>query len=135
MPANEDVVDLLTGLATTRAIRRYRDEPIPDDDLSTILWHATRAPSGSNRQPFRFVVLRDGPKAEQAKSLLGGSFRSMWARKREADGYDEGSGASADTPKARMAATMPCRPVVRRANLMAPSMASAPLLARKAWLR
>ena len=104
MPANEDVVDLLTGLATTRAIRRYRDEPIPDDDLSTILWHATRAPSGSNRQPFRFVVLRDGPKAEQAKSLLGGSFRSMWARKREADGYDEGSGASADTPKARMAA-------------------------------
>ena len=106
MPANEDVVDLLTGLATTRAIRRYRDEPIPDDDLSTILWHATRAPSGSNRQPFRFVVLRDGPKAEQAKSLLGGSFRSMWARKREADGYDEGSGASADTPKARMAATM-----------------------------
>lgn len=106
MPANEDVVDLLTGLATTRAIRRYRDEPIPDDDLSTILWHATRAPSGSNRQPFRFVVLRDGPKAEQAKSLLGASFRSMWARKREADGYDEGSGASADTPKARMAATM-----------------------------
>ena len=93
-------------MATTRAIRRYRDEPIPDDDLSTILWHATRAPSGSNRQPFRFVVLRDGPKAEQAKSLLGASFRSMWARKREADGYDEGSGASADTPKARMAATM-----------------------------
>ena len=106
MSADHDTVDLLTGLATTRAIRRYRDEPIPDDDLSTILWHATRAPSGSNRQPFRFVVLRDGPKALEAKTLLGESFRSMWARKRAADGYDEGSGASADTPKARMAATM-----------------------------
>ena len=56
----DDVPDLLTGLATTRAIRRYRDEPIPEDDLAGILWHATRAPSGSNRQPFRFVVLRDG---------------------------------------------------------------------------
>lgn len=106
MRADHDAVDLLTGLATTRAIRRYRDEPIPDGDLSTILWHASRAPSGSNRQPFRFVVLRDGPKAVEAKALLGESFRSMWARKRADDGYDEGSGAAADTPKARMAATM-----------------------------
>lgn len=105
MPDDEPV-DLLTGLATTRAIRRYRDEPIPDDDLSTILWHATRAPSGSNRQPFRFVVLRDGPNAERAKAALGESFRAMWARKRDADGYDRGSGTEADTPKARMAATM-----------------------------
>lgn len=99
-------VDLLTGMASTRAIRRYRDEPIPEDDLSTILWHATRAPSGSNRQPFRFVVLRDGPAATEAKALLGDSFRSMWAEKRRRDGYDAGSGADADTPKARMAATM-----------------------------
>lgn len=99
-------IDLLTGMATTRAIRRYRDEPIPDHDLSTILWHATRAPSGSNRQPFRFVVLRDGPCAREAKVLLGESFRSMWAAKRDRDGYDAGSGTDDRTPKARMAATM-----------------------------
>jgi len=36
-------VDVLEALATTRAIRRYRPEPIPDEDLATILWHATRA--------------------------------------------------------------------------------------------
>ena len=98
--------DLLDGLATTRAIRRYRDEPIPEDDLATILWHATRAPSGSNRQPFRFLVLRDGPRAQEARQLLGTSFRELWAAKRRKDGYDEGSGSEADTPKARMAATM-----------------------------
>ncbi len=103
---DSDVPDLLTALATTRAIRRYRDEPVPAEDLATILWHATRAPSGSNRQPFRFLVLRDGPKAVAAKALLGESFRSLWAAKRARDGYDEGSGASQDTPKARMAATM-----------------------------
>ena len=99
-------IDLLTGLATTRAIRRYRDEAVPDDDLSTILWHATRAPSGSNRQPFRFVVLRDGPRAQQAKRLLGESFRALWAEKRRRDGYDAGSGTDDDSPKARMARTM-----------------------------
>jgi nitroreductase len=80
-------VDLLEGLATTRAIRRYTDDPVPADDLATILWHAGRAPSGSNRQPFRFVVLRDGPNAVAAKALLGTAFRAGWNAKREADGY------------------------------------------------
>jgi len=97
---------LLEGLATTRAIRRFTDEPIPEDDLATILWHATRAPSGSNRQPFRFLVLRDGPGATAAKAALGTSFRAMWARKAAHDGYEEGSGADADSPKARMGRTM-----------------------------
>lgn len=98
--------DLLTGLATTRTIRRYRDEPIPDDDLSSIMWHATRAPSGSNRQPFRFLVLRDGSRAAQAKALLGEGFRRSWASKRQSDGYTTGSGQQPDSPKARAAATM-----------------------------
>ncbi|HEX4902823.1 MAG TPA: nitroreductase family protein [Acidimicrobiales bacterium] len=102
----DEVPDLLTGMATTRAIRRYRDEPIPEQDLATILWHATRAPSGSNRQSFRFLVLRDGPAATEARRLLGESFRALWAQKRQRDGYDEGTGAAAGSPKARMADTM-----------------------------
>jgi nitroreductase len=99
-------MDLLEAMATTRAIRRYRPEPIPDDDLGRILWHATRAPSGSNRQPFRFVVLRDGPGAVRAKAVLGEGFRAAWGTKQAADGYGTGSGADPDSPKARMAATM-----------------------------
>ena len=82
---------LLEGLATTRAIRRYTDDPVPDEDLAAILWHAARAPSGSNRQPFRFLVLRDGPGAVAAKSLLGTAFRTGWNAKREADGYRPGA--------------------------------------------
>jgi nitroreductase len=100
------MISLLEGLATTRAIRRYTDDPIPDADLASILWHATRAPSGSNRQPFRFVVLRDGSTAREAKALLGRSFREMWATKRAADGYEAGSGLDGSSPKARMARTM-----------------------------
>lgn len=99
-------VDLLTGLATTRAIRRYTDEPIPDDDLAAIVWHASRAPSGSNRQPFRFLVLRDGPRAVAAKALLGSSFRRGWAAKLRNDGYDASVEADPTSPKARTAAAM-----------------------------
>jgi nitroreductase len=101
-----DTVGLLEGLATTRTIRRYRDEPVPDDVLRDILFAATRAPSGSNRQPFRFLVLTDGPVAKKAKALIGTAARQAWAAKRAADGYDAGSGADADSPKARMARTM-----------------------------
>ena len=103
---NSDELGLLEGLATTRTIRRYTSDPIPDDDLAEMLWYATRAPSGSNRQPVRFVVLRDGPNSLEARRLLGESFRAGWAAKREADGYDRGSGLADDSPKARMVATM-----------------------------
>ena len=101
-----DTVGLLEGLTTTRAIRRYRDEPVPDDVLRAILFAATRAPSGSNRQPFRFVVLTDGEKAREAKRLLAGAARRVWSGKRERDRYDAGSGADEESPKARMARTM-----------------------------
>jgi nitroreductase len=97
---------VLEAIATTRAIRRYAAEPIPDDALSKILFAATRAPSGSNRQAFRFLVLTDDERSCTAKALLGGVARAMWAEKRHADGYDERSGSRAESPKARMAATM-----------------------------
>jgi nitroreductase len=99
-------VEFFEVVTTTRAIRRYRSDPIPEADLATMFFAATRAPSGSNRQPSRFVVLRDGPTAREARSILGRGFRAMWSAKRRGDGYDEGSGVDPASPKARMAATM-----------------------------
>ena len=105
-PLTSDTVGLLEGLTSTRTIRRYRDEPIPESALRDILFAATRAPSGSNRQPFRFLVLTDGPKAREAKRLIGESATRLWGQKREHDGYDQGSGEDQNSPKARMARTM-----------------------------
>ena len=101
-----DVVGLLEGIATTRAIRRYRDEPVPPEALRAMLFAATRAPSGSNRQPYRFIVLTDGPNARAAKTLIAKGARAAWGGKRTTDGYDSGSGAIENSPKARMAAAM-----------------------------
>ena len=101
-----DTVGLLEGIATTRTVRRYRDEPVPPEVLQAIMFAATRAPSGSNRQPFRMLVLTDGPKAREAKRLIGESARAVWGGKRQADAYDTGSGATENSPKARTARTM-----------------------------
>ena len=99
-------IDLLGGLATTRAIRRYKDEPIPERDLRDILFAATRGPSGSNRQTFRFIVLTDSKIATQVKKLVGEAAQKLWAEKRKNDAYDQGSGAQSNSPKARLARTM-----------------------------
>jgi nitroreductase len=99
-------VDLLEGIATTRAIRRYHPDPIPEGDLAQMLFAASRAPTGSNRQNFRFLVLGRGPNAARAKTLLGESFRAGWSAKQVTDGYRQGSGERDDSPKARMARAM-----------------------------
>jgi nitroreductase len=99
-------VDFFDVVTTTRAIRRYRPDPIPEDDLARIFFAASRAPSGSNSQPFHFLVLRDGPRASEARQLLGQAFRSAWAAKRADDGYDSGSGVDPTSRKSRMAASM-----------------------------
>jgi nitroreductase len=101
-----DTVGLLEGICTTRAIRRYHPDPVPDHVLRDLLFAATRAPSGSNRQPFRFLVLTDGINARAAKELIAGAARSVWGTKRATDRYDEGSGIDDTSPKARMARTM-----------------------------
>ena len=91
-------IPMLDGMATTRAIRRYTDEPVTDDQLATVLWHASRGPSGSNRQGFRFLVLRDDERSTAAKALIGEGARAAWGEKRRTDGYDRGSGSDVDSP-------------------------------------
>lgn len=98
-------VSLLEGLATTRAIRRYTSDPLPDHDLAEILWHAARAPSGTNRQPFRFITLRrEDPEATEARELLGTAFRRAWVGKR-AD-LDRDGPPEEGSRRARMQASM-----------------------------
>jgi nitroreductase len=98
-------IPLLEGLATTRAIRRYTPDPIPDGDLAEILWYAQRAPSGTNRQKFRFITLRrDDEVAGPARALLAESFRRGWAHKRAE--LDRDAAPTEGSPRFRMQAAM-----------------------------
>lgn len=105
MSADGRDIGVLEAMATTRAIRRYTADPIPDDDLAEILWYAQRAPSGTNRQRFRFITLRrDDPGAQPARELLTSSFRANWVAKR-AD-LDRDGEPEPDTPRFRMQVAM-----------------------------
>jgi nitroreductase len=100
------VTELYEGLLTTRSIRRYTDEPVSDDDLAAILFAASRAPNGSNRNAFRFVVLRDGPAAIEAKALLGGAFRATWAQMKSSSRYERIADADISTAAGRAGRAM-----------------------------
>jgi nitroreductase len=52
-------VEVLEAIRTRRSIRRYKQDPIPDELIVKILEAGRWAPSASNSQPWSFVVLTD----------------------------------------------------------------------------
>ena len=55
-----------------RAARAFRPDPIPMDTLKEILRLGTRAPSGFNLQPWRFILLQDpASKAKLKEAAFG----------------------------------------------------------------
>src|SRR5690606_19553673 len=59
MPEAESDPGLFSTIYTARALRRFRSDPIPDEELFQLFDAAIRAPSGQNRQDWRFIVIRD----------------------------------------------------------------------------
>lgn len=54
-----DGTDLFEIMHTTRAMRRLKPDPVPEELIRKILQAAVAAPSGGNRQPWRFLVIKD----------------------------------------------------------------------------
>ncbi|HEU4563297.1 MAG TPA: nitroreductase family protein [Gemmatimonadaceae bacterium] len=57
---------------TRRSIRRFTDDPVPDEDLREILRLAGLAPSAFNLQPWRWVVVRDAETKERLRDAANG---------------------------------------------------------------
>lgn len=54
--------------------RSYKDTPVPEDKLKSILEAAQLAPSASNRQPYKFIIVKDREKKERLAEAAGQSF-------------------------------------------------------------
>ncbi len=69
-------MDFFEVARTQRAMRRLKTDAIADADLWTLLETAIMAPSGGNRQPWNFIVVRDAEK----KSKIGEWYLEAWNR-------------------------------------------------------
>ena len=52
-------MDLYEAMKLRYSVRLYLNKPVEQEKLDRILDAARLAPSGSNRQPWKFVVVRD----------------------------------------------------------------------------
>ena len=52
-------MDVLTAIATRRSIRSYDARPVEPEKLERVLEAGRQAPSASNQQPWRIVVVTD----------------------------------------------------------------------------
>lgn len=69
------MMDVFEAIQRRRSIRRYKPEPVRNEDLRTILEAARLAPSGKNRQPWKFIVVREPKRKEMlARAANNQSF-------------------------------------------------------------
>ncbi|MGQ9680399.1 MAG: nitroreductase family protein [Candidatus Bathyarchaeia archaeon] len=68
-------MDVMEAIRTRRSIRKYKKGKIPEKDLIEIFTAAQLAPSAGNKQPWRFVVVRDPEKIKELAMLAN---NQMW---------------------------------------------------------
>ena len=102
------------AIYTQRSIRRLRPDPLPPADIRAIVEAASKAPSGGNAQPARYLVLTDPDVIRQ----FGALYREAWWAKRR----DEGR------PWTRREEIPAEDRVARAAALLADEMAAAPCI-------
>src|SRR6185369_1456052 len=110
-----DTVDFFDVVTTQRAMRRLKPDPIPDAVLRQIMDAAICAPSGGNRQGWRFVVVRDPAR----RARLGELYRESWAELMKTPYYRGASAAPPDSREGKMVAS---------AGHLAEHLAEAPVL-------
>lgn len=65
-------MDLMEALRTRRSVRQWKADPVPDEKLRELVEAAARAPSGSNNQPWAFVIIREPGRLKRLRAAAPG---------------------------------------------------------------
>lgn len=71
-------MDVFEALYTTRAMRRVKPDPIPEEVQRQILDAAIRAPTGGNAQNWRFLLVDDPAVKAELAPLYRGCLTTIW---------------------------------------------------------
>lgn len=71
-------MEVMEAIFTRHSVRRYMDIPIDSEVIKQILMAAICAPSGKNRQPWRFKVITDSMKIQEIAQTV---IYSRWLRR------------------------------------------------------
>ncbi|MGE0499356.1 MAG: nitroreductase [Rhizobiaceae bacterium] len=77
LPGLQDEVAIVDdAIISRRSIRAFRSDPIGEDVIRDILTTASRAPSGTNMQPWKTYVTRGAAKTAIAEAILSSGVRA-----------------------------------------------------------
>ncbi|EFI35823.1 nitroreductase [Desulfonatronospira thiodismutans ASO3-1] len=62
-------MDVIEAIMNRRSIRKYKDKPVTDEQIKTILEAAMVAPSAGNAQPWHFIICRDKETQSKVKEI------------------------------------------------------------------
>jgi nitroreductase len=62
-------MEIIKAIEQRRSIRKFQNKEVSREILERLLELAIKAPSGKNRQPWRFVVLQGEKKSELVKLM------------------------------------------------------------------
>ncbi len=65
-------MDVFEAIQQRFSVRRYKDQPVEAEKLERVLEAARLAPSASNRQEWRFVVVTDAEVRQKLMAAAGG---------------------------------------------------------------
>jgi nitroreductase len=65
-------MELKDAIKKRSSIREYENKPVPENKLLNVLEAARLAPSGANRQYWKFVVVQDPQKRQELAQASGG---------------------------------------------------------------
>jgi nitroreductase len=68
-------MELFAAIQQRKSIRKFQEREISQDLLDKILESATLAPSGKNKQPWKFYVVRGEKRAEMVAEMQKGMLR------------------------------------------------------------
>jgi len=66
-------MDVMVAIRTRKSVRAYLARPVEDEKLNVVLEAARLAPSASNRQEWRFVVVREIEIRKKLAAAAGGA--------------------------------------------------------------
>jgi nitroreductase len=69
-PAGSNADAVISNIMTRTSIRSFTDEPLTDSQIETLLRAGMAAPSAVNKQPWKFVVVKNNPLLRQIADSL-----------------------------------------------------------------
>jgi nitroreductase len=86
IPSPEQIAAADAAITTRRSIRAFLEKPVPRETIEEILAVASRAPSGTNTQPWKVYVLT-GQTKEQLSAKVAAAYDDPQERARHSEEY------------------------------------------------